>query len=142
MPQLFRMSEATSLALDAMTLLARQNQQRFGNQEIAERLSASSHHLGKVMQRLIKAGLAQSARGPQGGFQLRKPAEETKVLEIYEAIEGCLSEEGCLLGKAACDARRRCVLGDLLRHVNRFIRDRLEETTLAELAAQAAFSRK
>lgn len=142
MSQLIRISEAASLALHTMAFLARENQHLLANQEIAERLGASGHHLAKVMQRLIKAGLVESVRGPQGGFQLRRPAEEIKVLEIYEAIEGCLVEDGCLLNKAACDARKQCVLGDLVRNVNRFVRDRLGETTLAEMAVQAAFLRK
>jgi Rrf2 family protein len=141
MAQLVRISEAASLALHTMALLAREDHRRLATQEIAERLGASSHHLAKVMQRLIKAGLVESVRGPRGGFQLRKPAAEIKVLDIYEAIEGCLMEDGCLLGKEVCDAKRECVLGDLVRKVNEVLRERLQATTLAELALQAAFLR-
>ena len=112
MSKLVRISEAASLALHAMAMLYQCEQKRFTNQEIAGRLGASEHHLAKVMQHLAKAGLVESLRGPQGGFRLGAAAQDAHLLAIYEAIEGPLNDEGCLLNSAVC-ARQQCVLGDL-----------------------------
>ncbi|MGD0900105.1 MAG: Rrf2 family transcriptional regulator [Thermoguttaceae bacterium] len=130
---LVTMSEAVSLALHAMALLATQEGHRFTNQAIAERLQASGHHLAKVMHRLVKAGLVDSSRGPLGGFDLNVPAEEIKLLQIYEAVEGPISSYGCPLSRPACQGRN-CVLSDLVRVVHQQIRDYLARTDLAELA--------
>lgn len=142
MTNLVRISEAASLGLHTMALLARESRRRFTTQEIAARLSASGHHLAKVMQRLVRAGLVESIRGPQGGFRLVKPAEKTRLLEIYEAIEGPLNPCGCLLPRPSCDGKGQCVLGDIVRKVHHLIEEHLSETTLAEMAARARFVRR
>ncbi len=134
MTQLVNISGAVSLALHTMALLAMQRRQRLTNQEIAEMLGASGHHLAKVMQRLAKAELVDSVSGPCGGFTLKKPAKETSLLAVYEAIEGPLVRRGCLLSEPICRGSC-CVLGEVLDSIHRQLQDYLENTTLAELAA-------
>lgn len=141
MSRLVQISEAASLGLHTMAFLAREGGQRFTTEEIAARLHASGHHLAKVMQRLVRASLVDSLRGPLGGFQLAWPAEQTKLLEIYEAIEGPLTRPGCLLSRPVCDGTHPCVLGDVVREVQHLVENYLSETTLADLALGAAFLR-
>lgn len=144
---LVKISEAASLALHTMALLASQREERFTNQAIAARIGASSHHLAKVMQRLVKSGLVESLRGSLGGFTLGMPPDKVKLLQIYEAVEGPLSVEICPLNKAACDGKdplcdgQCCLLGDLVHTVHQQIRHHLESTTLAELACSLALVR-
>jgi Rrf2 family protein len=137
---LVNISEAASLGLHTMALLARDPDNRFTTQELASRLKASGNHLAKVMQRLVRAGLIDSVRGPQGGFRLTRPAGRIKLLEIYEAVEGPLGEAGCLLSEPVCDGRE-CVLGEVVQSVHRQIRAYLAKTTLATLARGSALGR-
>jgi Rrf2 family protein len=130
---LVKISEAASLGLHTMALLARESSRRFTNQQIADTLSASGHHLAKVMQRLAKAGLVTSIRGPQGGFELARTPEELRLLEIYEAVEGPFGDRECFFDEPICNGRE-CVLGDLVQSIHKQIRDYLTKTTLAELA--------
>jgi Rrf2 family protein len=139
---LLRISEAASLGLHTMALLAHDRRKRFTNREIAAQLGASEHHLAKVMQRLARAGLIDAIRGPQGGFRLAKVPSKVKLLEVFEAIEGPLTRQDCLLSQRACRGREACVLGDLVRQVHALVRDHLAHRTLADLAAGAAFLRR
>ncbi len=91
------------------------------------------------MQRLAKAGLTDSIRGPQGGFQLARPAGQITLLAIYEAVEGPLESPGCPLHEPFCDGTD-CVLGNVLQSVHERLRDHLHTTTLAELAGGMGFS--
>lgn len=134
MARLTNISEAVSLALHAMILLAGGGPRRFTNQEMADRLNASGHHLAKVMQRLVKVGLVDSVCGPQGGFLLGEPPEQISLLRVYEAIEGTLEEEGCLLREAICSGND-CILGEVLQSIHSQLRDYLDRTTLAALAS-------
>jgi len=138
MPRLVNISEAVSLGLHTMVLLATDAERRFPNPQIAETLDVSGHHLAKVMQRLVRAGLVNSVSGPRGGFLLDAPANEIMLLRIYEAIDGTLADEGCLLGRPACDGRN-CVLGEVLHSLHEQLRDYLRNTTLAELAEGSPF---
>ncbi len=140
MPRLINISDAVSLGLHTMVLLATDTERRFSNPHIAETLDVSGHHLAKVMQRLVKAGLVDSVPGPRGGFLLAAPTQETALLRIYEAIDGTLVDEGCLLGRPACDGRN-CVLGEVLQSLHEQLRDYLGKTTLAQLAEGSALHR-
>ena len=139
MTRLVNISEAVSLGLHAMALMATDAGRRLRNQQIAETLRASGHHLAKVMQRLVKAGFVDSVPGPQGGFLLDMPAENVTLLMIYEAIDGTLGEEECWLAEPICDGSN-CMLGEVLSSIHGQLRGYLGKTTLAELAQGSPFA--
>ena len=100
---------------------------------IERAMLVSEAHLAKVLQRLARAGLVRSTRGPGGGFRLVQPAEETSLLTVYEAIDGPLSDNGCLLGNRACGLKS-CLLGQPLNDINGQVRDYFSKTSLAALS--------
>ncbi len=102
MSTILNFSDAVSLALHSMGIMAGKKDCFFRTGAIAKQLAVSEHHLQKVHQRLSKAGLLHSARGPKGGFSLNKPAEEITLLEIVEAIEGPFDPSPCFLNKSPC----------------------------------------
>jgi Rrf2 family protein len=85
-----------------------------------------------VLQRLSRAGFVSSVRGPAGGFELLKPADEVSLLEIYEAIEGPLGDVDCLFPSRICESGR-CILGNLLGDVDREVRSYLSETMISDV---------
>ena len=132
MPGIVKLSEAASIALHAMTLLASEADRHVTVKGLASRLPVSEAHLAKVMQRLVKAGLVASLRGPGGGFTLRADPAATTLLQIYEAIEGKLDVAECLfpVRPEACSV---CILDDALAEANRIVHARLARTRLAQL---------
>ncbi len=132
MSSLVKMSEAASIALHAMSLLAHGGKKKLSVKEIASRLRVSEPHLSKVLQRLAKSGLVQSTRGPGGGFSLKRPAAEISLLHIYETIEGPLSHSRCLFNRPVCQGEQ-CVIGGLLEPVDRMAVEYLSGTHLSEL---------
>ena len=134
MADILKISDATALALHSMTHLALDPEGQSTTPEIAEVFEASRHHLSKVHQRLTKAGLIQSRRGPAGGVALARDPEKIPLMEIYEVMEGSMLCNPCLFGKDPCP-RNNCMLASLLPGLARQIRDYFENTTLAQLAA-------
>lgn len=129
---MLKISEATSLALHTMVLLAAGRGKRLATREIAARLRASEAHLAKVLQRLGKAGLVKATRGRGGGYSLGRRKERISLLHVYEAMEGRLPRSKCLMGKPVC-AGRGCVLGGLLGTVDVWVRAYLSGTKLSQL---------
>jgi Rrf2 family protein len=129
-----RISDAVNLAFHAMMLLAANRDGReLSVQELSRRLDVSDNHLSKVMQRLAKAGIVKSKRGPKGGFYLARAPEEIRLIDVYEPIEGALPEETCLLSRPLCDGEC-CLLGALLHSIQRQIREHLTQTTLDDVS--------
>ena len=134
MPQLLRISEAASLGLHACVVLARRAGRLVPAHELAEDFGASEAHLAKVMQRLGKAGLVRSTRGPRGGFRLAREAEGITLLEVYEAVEGPVEPVRCLLGRPVCRGMSR-LFGDFVHEFDTRFRGYLATTTLGQLTA-------
>ena len=124
-------SDAAALALHAMGFLALKKDTPVSNGEIAENFGVSENHLSKVLQRLGKAGLVRSSRGPRGGYLLNRPAEEINLLIIWEAIEGSMGGFHCLLKKTVC--RKGCIMGDLLPRIDDLMKEFLQGTTLSDI---------
>jgi len=131
---MLRISDAASLALHAMALLAANPHREISTRQIAADLRVSEAHLSKVLQRLTKVGLATSTRGPKGGFALGKKPDEITLLDVYEAIEGHLVSSNCLLNTRICTGER-CILGDLLETVHGQVSKYLATTRLSELSS-------
>jgi Rrf2 family protein len=140
MSSILRISEATSLGLHAMVLMAERPESPISCKEIAASFGVSQAHLAKVLQRMAKLGLVRSLRGAGGGFMLARPAERIALLHIYEAIEGPLALGNCLLASPACD-QRVCVLGDLLESFTAQFVDYMAKTRLSDIAGEAVASR-
>jgi Rrf2 family protein len=132
MSSILKVSEAVSLGLHACVIMAGQNGERFTAPALAEMIQASEAHLSKVMQRLVKAGLIKSNRGPGGGFTIAKRLMDISLMDIYEAIEGSFPSENCLFENHVC-GRERCALGDFLANINKECKDYFENTRLGDL---------
>jgi len=89
--------------------------------ELAELIASSENHLAKVMQRLVRAGLAASSKGPAGGFRLAREARTITLREIVETIDGPLGETFCPFRRETCE-RTACVFGkELQRHAHELV---------------------
>jgi Rrf2 family protein len=127
-----RISESTGLALHTMTLLSESPDAMVSNQQIAEMLDVSAHHLAKVHQRLVKAGLLKAVRGPNGGFRLGRSAETITLIEVVEAVDGPFRADQCLLGRPVC-RRIGCPLGAFSSSINQQVVDYYTTTTVDQL---------
>jgi len=116
-----------------MAIMAKYRNDRLSNVVIARKLEASSHHLAKIMRKLVNAGFVGSQRGPLGGFQLRVEACDVRLLQIHEAVEGPIPQGRCLLRRTACRGSP-CPLGIRLCTIQEQLRDCLAGMTLAEFS--------
>jgi Rrf2 family protein len=135
MAGILHISDAASLGLHAMAVLAGEPDQRVSTHEIASRLNVSEAHLAKVLQRLVKVELLQSVRGPKGGFQLARDPDEITLLQIYEAIDGPMKEGTCVLGLPICE-RVSCIFGTLLGHMQGRVDEYFSNTKLSKLVLE------
>ena len=128
MSKIVSMSEAASIALHGVILIAREKQ-GMNVVRIAESTSTSKHHVAKVMQRLVKSGYLVSHRGPRGGFELKKKPEEITFLEIYETIEGSIEINTCPMDKPVCPFDK-CILNNVTSKMSKEFREYLRKQTV------------
>jgi Rrf2 family protein len=56
--------------------------------EIGDRQGIPARYLEQIFQKLRRAGLIDSKRGPRGGYVLARPAEAITLADVLRAVEG------------------------------------------------------
>jgi Rrf2 family protein len=92
-----RLQVSSRLAVFALLELAARADSQLSVAEIGEKYGVSGHHLAKVMQVLVRAGLVRSLRGAGGGYHFSGNARRTTLLDVIDLFED--------LGSAQADER-------------------------------------
>jgi Rrf2 family cysteine metabolism transcriptional repressor len=108
---------------------------------VAEAETLPLSYLEHLVAKLRDAGLVTSTRGAHGGYRLARPAEEIRMLEVVEALEGPVAPMECFHadreGRVLCshesDGDRACATKLLWTKVHGGVTRALAGTTLAEL---------
>jgi Rrf2 family protein len=98
-------------------------------QQIGRRQRIPVRYLEQIFQKLRRAGLVESRRGPGGGYLLARPVSEISLADVVRAVEGDIlpaaageaEEEGShpfaftwkALGTCVADALAERSIGDL-----------------------------
>jgi Rrf2 family protein len=101
--------------------------------EIARRQCIPEPYLDQLLTTLRRAGFIRSLRGPQGGHALLRPAEEIRLSEVIEALEGSLSPITCL-DDGSCTKPGVCAQREVWAEVRRATHEILSNVTIAALA--------
>jgi len=81
-------------AVVALAELARAGDRPVPIAQVAERRGMPVQFLEQLFSTLRRDGLLSSQRGVRGGYSLARPAEEISVLDVVQALDGKLGQEG------------------------------------------------
>jgi Rrf2 family protein len=107
---------------------------------LAEYHGLPEAYLSKVLQSLVRAELLEATTGPRGGLRLARKPERITVLDLVNAVEGPAPAFRCteIRQRGPCAGppssyRKPCGIACVMRDAERVYRERLRETTLADL---------
>jgi Rrf2 family transcriptional regulator, iron-sulfur cluster assembly transcription factor len=78
--------------------------------EIADKLSVPRHFLAKIMKTMVKEGILESVKGPNGGFSLSDNTLNTKLLKLVSITDGVEQFNTCVLSLRKCNSSNPCPL--------------------------------
>lgn len=104
--------------------------------EVVAEMGVPQTFASQILAELVRADLAISKAGKDGGFWLSRAPEAINVLEVVEAGEGPLRAERCALGDGPCRWQAVCPLHETWQAATSALREVLAATTLAQLAEQ------
>jgi Rrf2 family cysteine metabolism transcriptional repressor len=81
-------------AVVALAELARSGSGPVPIGQVAERRGIPVQFLEQLFATLRRAGILTSHRGAKGGYTLSRPASDINVLEVVQALDGVVGEEG------------------------------------------------
>ncbi|MDO8368747.1 MAG: Rrf2 family transcriptional regulator [Saprospiraceae bacterium] len=105
-------SKTFGYALRAATFIAihGKEEKKVSLQELAQSLEIPHHFLGKIMQDLVRHGIIDSTKGPNGGFFANSRTAQTPLLDILAITDGSLVFTHCALNNKRCNAAHPCIL--------------------------------
>ncbi len=130
-----RLTTKGRFAVTAMVDLAmRQTRGPVTLAAISERQHISLSYLEQLFGKLRRHNLVASTRGPGGGYNLARPAQEVTVAEIVTAVDEPIDATQCG-GKENCHDDKRCMTHDLWATLNEKMHEYLSSVSLGDLVA-------
>ncbi|MBI4579533.1 MAG: Rrf2 family transcriptional regulator [Planctomycetes bacterium] len=132
----------TDYALIALTHMAQHPNECNSAREIAGRYGVPLPLLMNILKLMTQQGLAQSVRGPRGGYRLAAPPEKINLNDIIEAIEGPVQLVQCVDWyenksrgklKTGCDLMAACPVRPTISRVHDRLVEFLATVTLADV---------
>lgn len=135
-------SRSARYAIQALVVLAGQPKGRYMMcQALARELGLPQAYLGKIMIRLIDAGMVESTRGRLGGYKLRVNPHSVFLKQVVEVISAGRFHRECLLGLKACSDDSACAMHCQWQPVKAHVLAMLEEQNVGHLAESVASGR-
>lgn len=127
-------SATTEYAIRALAHMAtRQPGERILARDLAEATGVPRQFLGKILHRLARLGMLESAKGRGGGFRFARPPESIALAELVEAVEGEDIMKMCVLGLDQCNDAQPCPMHDQWKTFRDRLRDRIHAASIADL---------
>jgi Rrf2 family protein len=105
----------------------------------SDQLTLSNGYIAKIFQEVSRAGFAAAMPGPRGGYQLARPADEIRLLDVVSALDGPPAPECCLLSVGRCPREQNCGFRQVVQRAEAAFYRELEKETVASIAATMDF---
>ena len=104
------LSTSCKYAIRAAVYVMSQSKKNFrpGIKEIAEEIESNEHTTAKILQVLVKEGIINSAKGPNGGFFVQPDSKLIYLIDIVKVIDGDHFFFECGLGLKECSESKPC----------------------------------
>ena len=140
-------SRSAEYAIRASVYLADVEEGRYATvKNIAQKCHTPTQFLAKILQQLARKGFLRTSKGTAGGYALRRPAGDIKLLELVDAIDGLSEYQRSPGGMAERHEEAQCGMQEFWKELREHVLHYLEETSVLDLnAAQkkiAALSKK
>lgn len=134
-----RVTKRTNIAVRLLMYCAANADRLVTKSEIAACCNVSENHLAQVVNQLAQLGFLQTQRGRRGGMQLARPATETRVGDVFRALEGPVPLAECFAdADNTCPLKADCRLRLALRDAAEAFFAHLDDITLEALVCDNA----
>lgn len=105
---------------------------------LSQEESGSPHVMLDVLRLLRSKKIIKSYMGTDGGYALNRDASEITFRQVFEAVEGEYSEEGCFLNIEKCtNYPKNCIVQKKLREIQMEWLDDLESINFKNIFEEA-----
>jgi Rrf2 family protein len=133
-----KLTKKADYGLIALRHLASAPSATASTKEIADSYHLPVPLLAKVLQKLTRAKILESAAGTNGGYKLARDPRRITALEVVRALDGPVILTHCFTEHGQCDQSSNCTVREPLRRVHEAILELLSRFTITDLAESPA----
>ena len=108
--------------------------------DISRRQGISQRYLEQIFQKLRRAGIVGSKRGPSGGYFLGKKPEDITLADVIRVTEGNISPVLCVNpgdSTQPCERSGECVTQIVWNEAGKRLKDYFDSVTVKDLCELA-----
>lgn len=108
--------------------------------DISRRQGISQRYLEQIFQKLKRAGIVGSKRGPSGGYFLNKTTENITIGEVIRITEGDITPVLCVNPEDSsqpCERSRECVTQMVWDEAGKRLKEYFDSVTIKDLCKLA-----
>ncbi|MHB8898806.1 MAG: RrF2 family transcriptional regulator [Thermoguttaceae bacterium] len=128
------LQKTAEYALRAAVCLAQNPDSPLSAERMAVATRVPRRYLHRVLQQMVQAGLVRSQSGPNGGYSLRCPAEEIRLIDVVNAFGPLERITKCPLGVKS--HKGLCALHRALDRAYASIEEAFSDVTVAQLVSE------
>lgn len=115
--------------------------ERILSRDLADATGIPRQFLGKILHRLTRLGMLDSAKGRGGGFRFARAPDCITVADVVTALDGQDAAKRCVLGLDLCNDEQPCPMHDQWVPFRRSLAERVYAMTIADLGRNLAAKR-
>jgi Rrf2 family transcriptional regulator, iron-sulfur cluster assembly transcription factor len=128
------LNQTSQYALRAMAgLIVADQSVPVNSKELAKTTEIPSHYLSKIMRKMVEAEFVESRKGHGGGFVMRKPLKDIRIIDVLEAAGFNMEEQPCVFGWDECSDYDPCPLHPVWKRLKDSFKDWAYNTTLEDV---------
>lgn len=108
--------------------------------DIALRQNLSVQYIEQLFNKLKRAKLIRSVRGPRGGYILAEKPSRIRIGDIFRVVDGPIALVGCVdrgESRIPCAMSNKCSTKPLWAKLSKLMENVLDSTSLADLCLPA-----
>ncbi len=132
------LTNASKYAIRAVLHLTKKMDEikKVNGKEIGKDLDIPEAFIAKILQKLAKANIISSHKGPKGGFFMSEENLNNNINDIIWAVEGKDIFDGCFMGLPVCSDENPCPVHHIVAPFKEQLFEKFNNLTIKDFAKE------
>ena len=127
------LTKNTDYAVRALVGLAMSREGYVSARQMSREQSIPYQYLRRILQELIRNGLAESKEGANGGVKLTAEPGKISIVDVINIFQGQIELSDCMFRKNICANRQSCVLRKEIKNIENIVTQEFGKLTIQTL---------
>ncbi len=128
-----RLYKTSEHALRVLIYMASNGDETVSVGYLHRELNIPYKYLGRLMPRLVEAGILSSSKGKRGGYRFAKSPDTIYLNEVIDVVEGWENYDRCILGFEKCSDENPCPIHEQWAPIKKQMLEMFETNTLQDV---------